>query len=304
MEQAIALLTSIGINTNLSVRNGFFHHPWKHFPLKDRTYATSMAENGDKEDDPTTAQPDGEAVDQTVLAAQDAADIDAVLGQLMRTTLPAGDQQIVSDSAAVLEEVSALLAAFNQTIQDEAKDRKYRFHVKRLLKAHLRAGDAIDPDLDYITDDDDLAVLFTLSGGSKVWLLGNVEAVAVARGTVDKARAVGQHAASYLLGLDADERPIKGVHVDDPKAMFLLRWYQEVDANGKVFVGRDKVPTYQNKGCKGYYLPLDNGGFPFEWTSNLQVITAVHLKPLKTKNRMYTIPAADKRTIEESMKKM
>jgi|EP00966_Prymnesium_polylepis_P161174 hypothetical protein len=151
--------------------------------------------------------------------------------------LPGGNQEVASNHAAVLEEVSALLAAFNQTIQDEAKDRKYRFHVKRLLKAHLRAGDDVDPDLDYITDDDDLAVLFQLTDGTKVWVIGNVEAVAVARGSVDKSRAVGPNAASYLRGLDADERPIKGVHVDDPKAMFLLRWYQEVDAKGKVFMG-------------------------------------------------------------------
>ena len=66
--------------------------------------------------------------------------------------------QLDTNRAAVLEEVSALLSSLNQTIQDEAKDRKYRFHVKRLLKAHLRAGDSVDPDLDYITDDDDLAV--------------------------------------------------------------------------------------------------------------------------------------------------
>ena len=105
------------------------------------------SETGGKEDDPTL--PDGdEVVDQTVLAAQDAADVDAVLGQLMRTALPPDQQETTADRAAVLEEVSALLASFNQTIQDEAKDRKYRFHVKRLLKAHLRAGDAIDPDLD------------------------------------------------------------------------------------------------------------------------------------------------------------
>jgi hypothetical protein len=249
-------------------------------------------------------RPDGELVDQTVLAAQDAADVDAVLGQLMRVALPNGDQQTTTNRTAVLEEVSALLASFNQTIQDEAKDRKYRFHIKRLLKSHLRAGDATDPDLDYITDDDDLAVLFTLSDGSKMWALGNVEAVAVARGTVDKGRAVGSRAASYLRSLDADERPIKGVHVDDPKAMFLFRWYQEVDANGTAFLDRDKCPIYQNKGCKGYYLPLDNGGFAFEWVSNLQVISAVHLKPLKTKNRTYQLPAADKKTVETAMQTM
>ena len=83
-----------------------------------------------------------------------------------------------------------------------------------------------------------------------------------------------------------------------------LRWYQEVDANGTVFLDRNKCPTYQNKGCKGYYLPLDNGGFPFEWVSNLQVISVVHLKPLKTKNRTYQLPAADKKTVETAMKAM
>ena len=51
-------------------------------------------------------------------------------------------------------------------------------------------------------------------------------------------------------------------------------------------------------------LPLDNGGFPFEWVSNLQVISAVHLKPLKTKNRTYQLPAADKKTVETAMKAM
>ena len=73
--------------------------------------------------------------------------------------------------------------------------------------------------------------------GSKVYALGNVEAAAVARGTVDKARAVGSRSAAYLSSLDADERPIKGVHVDDEKAMFLFRWYQEIDKNGKVLTG-------------------------------------------------------------------
>ena len=202
------------------------------------------------------------------------------------------------DRAAVLEEVSALLAAFNQTLQEEAKDRKYRFHVKRLLKTHLQTGEDIDPDLDFITDDDDVAVLFTLDDGSKVWAIGNVEAAAVARGAVDKARALGPRSAAYLSSLDADERPIKGVHINDEKAMFLFRWYQEMDKNGKILSG------YQNKECKAFYLPLDNGGYGFEWVSNLQVICAVHLKPSLGKNRTFTIPAADKKTVTQGMSKM
>ena len=140
--------------------------------------------------------------------------------------------------------------------------------------------------------------VFTLSDGSKVWVIGNVEAAAVARGTVDKARAVGPRSAAYLSRLDADERPIKGVHIDDQKAMFLFRWYQEMDKNGKVLSG------YQNKECKSFYLPLDNGGYPFEWVSNMQVICAVHLKPFTTKNRTYMLPAPDKKTIVAAMKDM
>ena len=114
IDDAIELLVSIGsIDTNLSTRNGFFRNPWKHFPLKDRSYTSAMAETGEKEDDPTLPGGD-EVVDQTVLAAQDAADVDAILGQLMRTALPPDQQQTTADRAAVLEEVSALLASFNQ----------------------------------------------------------------------------------------------------------------------------------------------------------------------------------------------
>ena len=124
--------------------------------------------------------------------------------------------------------------------------------------------------------------------------------MAVARGLVDRARALGSRSAAYLAGLDADERPIKGAHIDDPKAMFLLRWYQEVDANSKTLID----PPYQNKGCKAYYLPLNNGGYAFEWISNLQVITPVHLCPLKTKSRTYTLPISDKKTVTNAMKNM
>ena len=81
--------------------------------------------------------------------------------------------------------------------------------------------------------------------------------------------------------------------------MFLLRWYQETDANYKIL----NDPPYQNRLCKAYYLPLENGGYAFEWVSNYQVITPVHLKPLTTKNRTFTLPAGDKKTDAEAMDK-
>ena len=82
--------------------------------------------------------------------------------------------------------------------------------------------------------------------------------------------------------------------------MYLLRWYREVDANGKVFKTSRGIPTYQNKGCKAYYLPLDNGLYPFEWVSNFQTITAVHLQPHKTKNRTFVLAAKEKKTIVDA----
>ena len=97
---------------------------------------------------------------------------------------------------------------------------------------------------------------------------------------------------------------MKGVHIDDNKAMFLLRWYQEMDANDKVFKDAGGQATYQNPGCKAYYLPLDNGGYPFEWVSNHQVISAIHLQPHKTKNRTFLVAAKEKKTVVDAMKTM
>ena len=75
---------------------------------------------------------------------------------------------------------------------------------------------------------------------------------------------------------------------------------QEVDGSGKVLDG------YQNKGCKAYFLPLDNGTYNFDWTSNYQVLTAVHLKPkpsLFTKTNTFTLPAGDRKTVIQAFKK-
>ena len=51
-------------------------------------------------------------------------------------------------------------------------------------------------------------------------------------------------------------------------------------------------------------LPLDNGGYPFEWVSNHQVISAIHLQPHKTKNRTFLVAAKEKKTVVDAMKTM
>ena len=60
---------------------------------------------------------------------------------------------------------------------------------------------------------------------------------------------------------------------------------------------------YQQRGCQSYYLPLDNGGYPFEWTSNLQAICPVELNPLPNKNRTYKLQPNSKKMVTEGMKK-
>ena len=89
-------------------------------------------------------------VDLSLVQAQDAADAEAVLTQLMRT---AADVEVTTDSevtaATFFEEIHRLLADFNVALQEESKDRKYRFVVKRLMKANQRQGDEVDEELDY-----------------------------------------------------------------------------------------------------------------------------------------------------------
>ena len=112
-------------------------------------------------------------------------------------------------------------------------------------------------------------------------------------------RELDKHAARATARVDrAAPDSLKGVHINDPKAMFLLRWYQERDAKGQLLTD----PPYQNKACKEYFLPLDNGGYPFEWVSNHGVLTMLHLKPHKSKNRTFTLPAGDKRTADQALR--
>ena len=47
---------------------------------------------------------------------------------------------------------------------------------------------------------------------------------------------------------------------------------------------------------------MDNGSYAFEWTSMHQVMTAVHLKPHSSKSRTFTLPAGDKKTVNEALR--
>ena len=147
-----------GVRANLCAQTGFFKQPCLHFPLAD-TYVQGGAlleEPGEKEDDPN-GTPDAEPAELTAMGAQDAADAEAVLNQLMRNGAnvapPTGGEE--GSSAEFFEEIRKLLADFNVSIQEESKDRKLRFHVKRLIKSHQQRGEDVDEELDFYMDDDD-----------------------------------------------------------------------------------------------------------------------------------------------------
>ena len=103
------------------------------------------------------AQSAAEPAELTAMGAQDAADAEAVLNQLMRNGAkvapPTGGEE--ASSAEFFEEIRKLLADFNVSIQEESKDRKLRFHVKRLIKSHQQRGEDVDEELDFYMDDDD-----------------------------------------------------------------------------------------------------------------------------------------------------
>ena len=77
----------------------------------------------------------------------DAADAEAVIAQLMRHTAGDGEGELSIEGGELFEIICQLLRDFNQSIQDESKDRKYRFVTKKLMRAHQRSGDTLDTEM-------------------------------------------------------------------------------------------------------------------------------------------------------------
>ena len=84
--------------------------------------------------------------------------------------------------------------------------------------------------------------------------------------------------------------------MDDSKGMFILRWYKEVDKNGKELAG------HQNSECVAYKLTLNNDGEPFRWTPNVQIISKVYLKKHTSQGRTYILNNKDAKMVKDSMR--
>ena len=105
--------------------------------------------------------------------------------------------------------------------------------------------------------------------------------------------------AEYLRSLEKNYRK-DGVWIDDPKGLFIFRWYREVKADGSPVTGQ----RYQNPQTAAYQLTLDNDGDPFVWTSNFQVISKVYLEKHSSLPRTYLLNKKDGKMVQQGMAKM
>ena len=91
-----------------------------------------------------------------------------------------------------------------------------------------------------------------------------------------------------------DKRYVSEVALDDRRGILLMRWYVEVDKDGKDLDG------YQDKRCAGYRLTSDNNGDPFRWMSNYQVLLPVEMAVRSHPScKMHRVHATDLKLVEE-----
>ena len=84
------------------------------------------------------------------------------------------------------------------------------------------------------------------------------------------------------------------VALDDCRAIFLMRWYVEVDKGGH------DLDDYQHPRCAGYRLTSDNNGDPFRWMSNYQVLLPVEMAARPNPAcKMYGVHSADLKLVGE-----
>ena len=91
-----------------------------------------------------------------------------------------------------------------------------------------------------------------------------------------------------------DKRYVSEVALDDRRGILLMRWYVEVDKDGKDLDG------YQDKRCAGYRLTSDNNGDPFRWMSNYQVLLPIEMAVRSHPScKMHRVHATDLKLVEE-----
>ena len=264
-----------------------FETRWKHLNLaatwdpkaRRRKKASAAAAAAQAQD---TVQPEGDAIDdaaanekedgeaaEVVLAdADDMAEAARLIGMLVAqhgTCTSGEDQQLAvsGGKAALARKLAAIFCAFNKSIQEELSLRKFRFRQLKLLRTRELAsgGPAAKGEKEVIEEGDNLVVLYLEEQGQHwCWAVGHVEAIIVARTPVPASKCSPADLEAAAKTADFRDQ----VDIDDPQAMFQLRWFSELDKDGQLLEG------YGNAACATYRLPIFEHHHIFGWTSNHQ----------------------------------
>ena len=103
-----------------------------------------------------------------------------------------------------------------------------------------------------------------------VWRLCNIVGMRVLKEKLSASASEQVLATAEILKLNPNE-----VSIEDPAAVFTVRWYHECNAYG------DVLPGFQNRACKGlFHLPTSGElhAEPIELVSNHAVLEAVQMQ--------------------------
>ena len=267
----------------------FYAAPVKHFPWheahRDPSFEEILEENENGEG----------PIDVDINDEEDNNEAARLIDHLVRVAPRRGNVQLPQHDPfhQSIEEIGAVIVELNASIQKEAYERRYRFRVTRLFKQRALPGAVLrtEDDRDYISDDDDVAVMFYDDNDKPYIVLGNIEDIAHSSTVVDKSKLADTN---YLARLEKSYRSLVPTH--DGDALFVIRWYDEADRNFRIMEG------YQNRGVQNYHLPLDMQE-PFRWYSNWQVLCPVHLKKVETHQGMYKLSPKDWKTLKAELQK-
>ena len=90
------------------------------------------------------------------------------------------------------------------------------------------------------------------------------------------------------------------VFINDPKGLFILRWYREVK---RVTGPPQTARATRTERARVLQADERQRWEAFRWTSNYQIISKVYLKKHSTLPLCYSLSAADKKMVTSTMKK-
>ena len=123
--------------------------------------------------------------------SKDVDDAAQVIGRLIESHTKQREDaaQAGQPSASDLElwqEIAPVLADFNREIEDEAHGRKERFRTQRLIKNREQlTGEAVDEELDFLEEDDNIVAVFEHEDGSLYWVVGSIQYVCTTTSDID-----------------------------------------------------------------------------------------------------------------------